>query len=97
MDRDADLFEVVLTLGPGGRLPDFLHGRHQEGNQDRDDRDDHQQLDQREADASRAEAEGIHGVVSEAKKNMNERRVDQGSPSSGNLINLEYLYRSSGN
>jgi catechol 2,3-dioxygenase-like lactoylglutathione lyase family enzyme len=42
------LLEVVAALGPAGRLPRLLHRRQQQGDQDRDDRDHHQQFDQRE-------------------------------------------------
>src|SRR5262249_7602144 len=42
------LLQVVDALGPPRRLAGGLHSRKQEGDQDRDDRDDDQQLDQRE-------------------------------------------------
>src|SRR5262249_52941296 len=42
----AELLEVVLALGAGGRRPHLLHRRHQQADQHRDDGDDHQQLDQ---------------------------------------------------
>ncbi len=45
---DAELFEIVLGLGARRRLADFLHRGHQERDQHRNDRDDHQKLDQRE-------------------------------------------------
>jgi hypothetical protein len=48
-DRQAELFEVVGTLTPPGRLTTLLHGGQQHGDQDRDDRDHHQQLDQGES------------------------------------------------
>src|SRR5439155_15888558 len=38
---------VVGTLAAGGRLADLLDGRQQEADQDGDDRDHHQQLDER--------------------------------------------------
>src|SRR5262249_9298229 len=44
----AKLFEVVLGLGAGGGLADFLHGRQQQADQDGDDGNHHQQLDQGE-------------------------------------------------
>jgi hypothetical protein len=47
--RQAKLLEVVDALNAPGRL----HGRQQEGEQDRDDRDHHQQLDQRETTSAR--------------------------------------------
>src|SRR5262249_33526213 len=45
---DGELVQVVLAVRPVGRLPDFLHRRHQERDQDAEDGDRHQQLDQRE-------------------------------------------------
>ena len=48
MDGDADLLEVVGALDACGGLADLLHGRQQEADQDGDDRDDDEQLDQRE-------------------------------------------------
>jgi hypothetical protein len=49
VNRDAELLQVVRALRPGGGLADLLNGREEEADQDRDDRDHHQQLDQREA------------------------------------------------
>ena len=48
MQGQRQLLEVVLRLRPGGRLADLLHGGQEQADQDRDDRDHHQQLDQRE-------------------------------------------------
>ena len=48
----ADLLEVVDALGAAGGLAGRLHGRQQQADQDGDDRDHHQQLDQREAPSS---------------------------------------------
>ena len=45
----AELLQVVRALGPTGRLAGRLDGGQQEGDQDRDDRDHHQQFDQRES------------------------------------------------
>ena len=45
---DAELLQVVDALRAAGRLARRLHGRQQQGDQDGDDRDHHQQLDQRE-------------------------------------------------
>ena len=42
----ADLLEVVLALGTGGGRTDLLHRGQQQSDQDRDDGNDHQQLDQ---------------------------------------------------
>ena len=44
----ADLLQVVDALRPAGGLPRRLDRREQEGDQDRDDGDDDEQLDQRE-------------------------------------------------
>ena len=49
MKGDAHRPEVVHGLRASGGLADFLHGRDQQTNQDRDDGNDHQQLDQGEA------------------------------------------------
>jgi hypothetical protein len=48
---EADLFEVVLALGPRGSGPDFLDGGQEQADQDGDDGGDHQQFDQGEATA----------------------------------------------
>src|SRR5262249_4101325 len=45
---DAHLLEVVGALAPPRRLAGCLDGGEQQGDQDGDDRDYHQQLDQRE-------------------------------------------------
>ena len=57
VDGQADLLEVVDALRPPGRLAGRLHGGQQQGDQDRDDRDHHQELDEREA----ATKTGLHG------------------------------------
>jgi hypothetical protein len=46
VDGQADLLEVVRTLRAGRGCAHFLHRRHQEGNQDCDDRNHHKQLNQ---------------------------------------------------
>jgi hypothetical protein len=43
------LLHVVFALGPAGRLTRRLHGREEQCDEDRDDRDHHQQLDERKA------------------------------------------------
>jgi hypothetical protein len=48
VNRDANLLEVVAALQTCGGLADLLDGGEQQADQDRDDRDDDQQLDQRE-------------------------------------------------
>jgi hypothetical protein len=47
VQRQADLLEVVAALSAAGRLAGLLDGRQQQGDQDRDDRDDHEQFDER--------------------------------------------------
>ena len=47
--RQADLLEVIGALNAAARLARRLHGRQEQGDQDRDDGDDHQQLDQCES------------------------------------------------
>ena len=49
----------LVALHPGGGLAHLLHGRQQQADQDGDDRDHHQQFDQREGASSREGAE--HG------------------------------------
>jgi hypothetical protein len=63
LQGDADLVQVVSALGAGGGLADFLHGGQQQANQDRNDRDHHQQLDQREA--ATLALMGRHGILLE--------------------------------
>ncbi len=45
---EADLLEVVLRLGAGGREPRLGEGRQQQGEQDRQQRENEQQLKQGE-------------------------------------------------
>jgi hypothetical protein len=45
----ADLLQVVDALASPGCLARRLHGGQEQGDQHRDDRDDNQQFDQREA------------------------------------------------
>jgi hypothetical protein len=44
----AELLEIVLALCPSGRLSGRLHRRQKQGNQNPNDRNDHQQFHQRE-------------------------------------------------
>jgi hypothetical protein len=48
MDRQTQLLEVVSALRAASRFPRLLHSRQEQGDQDRDDRDDNQQFDERE-------------------------------------------------
>jgi hypothetical protein len=49
VERQTDLLEVVAALHSPGRLARRLHGRQQHRDQDADDRDDHEELNQRKA------------------------------------------------
>ena len=44
MQRHCELFEVVTTLDPPGRLPTRLYGGQEQRDQDGDDRDHHQEF-----------------------------------------------------
>ena len=48
VNRKRDLFEIVGALCAARRLPCGLDGRQKKSDQDGDDRDDDQELDQRE-------------------------------------------------
>ena len=54
VQADADLLHVVAALDAGRGAADLLHGGQQQADKNRDDGDDHQQLDQREARTKRA-------------------------------------------
>src|SRR5207248_2350836 len=54
MTGKAQLLEVVRTLGTSRCLADFLHGGHEERDQDSNDGNDHKQLDEREPDPRRS-------------------------------------------
>jgi hypothetical protein len=45
VEGQAHLLEMVAALRPPGGFPGGLNGRQQQGDQDPDDRDDHQQFD----------------------------------------------------
>src|SRR5690606_18422534 len=49
VERKSNLLEIVFALSPAGRLAGLLHRRKEQGDQDGDNRDDDQQLNQREA------------------------------------------------
>ena len=49
MDREDQLFDVVLTLRPHGLVLGFGQGRQQHRRQDRDNGDDHQQFNESES------------------------------------------------
>ena len=65
---DAELLQVVDALGATGGLAGRLDGGQEQGDQDGDDRDHHQQLDQREA-------------ANVAAAGLSMRSARQGSPS----------------
>ena len=46
--RETPLFDVVAATHPGGRFADLLDGGEQQADQNGDDRDHHQEFDQRE-------------------------------------------------
>jgi len=56
VDGSADLLEVVLALGPGRGLADLLDRGKQEPHQHGDDRDHHQEFDQREGRSAIADS-----------------------------------------
>jgi len=49
VDGQPELLQVVRAGGAGGGLADLLDGGEEQPDQDGDDRDHHQQLDQRES------------------------------------------------
>src|SRR5581483_6252773 len=61
----ADLLEIVRAAHSGGGLADLLDGGQQQADQDRDDRDHHQQLDQREPKTGSPGAGASHENTSE--------------------------------
>src|SRR5207253_2097776 len=54
VQRQAELFEVVLAADAVGRLAHFLYGGDQQAEQDADDADNHEQLDQGKSRTPRA-------------------------------------------
>jgi hypothetical protein len=51
---NAELLQVVAALRPAGRFAGGLDGGKQQGDEDRDNRDYHQQLNQRKTSPSRS-------------------------------------------
>src|SRR5262245_61212546 len=49
---ESDLFEIVRALRPVGGFANLLHGRQQQGDQNRDDGNYDEQLDKREGSSS---------------------------------------------
>jgi hypothetical protein len=65
LEREPHLLEVARAGGTVGRLACGLHGRQQEPDERADDRDHHQELDEREGSrTSRIPAEACHGAES---------------------------------
>ena len=48
LGREGELLQIIDALNPPRRLARRLNGGKQQGNQNGDDRDDHEKLDQRE-------------------------------------------------
>ena len=62
VECQANLLEIVGTADAVGRLADLLHRGHEQAHQECDDRNDDQQLDEREAGATRAGTTPEHGI-----------------------------------
>ncbi len=60
MNAETHLFDVVDTLGAAGGLASGLDRRQQQADQHADDRDDHQQLNEREASHSTRSSVSLH-------------------------------------
>ena len=61
MAGEGELLEVVGAVDSRGGHPDFLHGGKQQTDQDRDERDRHQEFDQREGVTTGAHGEAPNG------------------------------------
>ena len=79
----ANLLEIVLALHSRGRFADLLNGGQQEADQDRDDRDHHQQFDERERKTTvlhgrdlRQQGKKKKGEPNEEKTSNKERQSD---------------------
>jgi hypothetical protein len=59
MKRKAQLLEIVRARHSPGSFANFLDGRKQEANQDRDNRDDHEEFDQRKTAGSSCSVTGV--------------------------------------
>ena len=60
MQCQRELLEVVAAVGPATGLACRLHRRQEQANHNGDDRDDHQELDHREA-PGKTQAGGLRG------------------------------------
>ena len=61
MKRQPDLFQMIAAVGASGGLAGGLDRRQQQRRQDADDRDDHQQFDERKARRPRVSWAKSHG------------------------------------
>ena len=61
MAGQRELFRLFCEVDSRGGLPDLLHGGKQEADQDRDDRDRHQEFNQREGVTTSAHGEAPNG------------------------------------
>src|SRR5690349_6280930 len=71
VDRQSDLFEIVLALAAAGGRAGLLNGRQKEGHQDRNNGDHHQQLDQRKSGSQTFHDGSSWKIRIETKKRMN--------------------------
>jgi hypothetical protein len=63
-DRQTHLLQVVLALGAGGGLADFLHGWQEQTDEDGDDGNHYQQLNQSETAVTSSEGKSGHSSFS---------------------------------
>ena len=68
VDGDAHLVEIVAALRCARGLADFLDGGDEQADQDGDDRDHHQQLDQREGPSPDEPSQSRHGTPPRKRK-----------------------------
>jgi hypothetical protein len=62
VQRQSNLFEIVLALRPAGGFTRLLHRRQQERDQDRDNGDHHEQFNQSKSSSAATCASGTHGM-----------------------------------
>jgi hypothetical protein len=94
MHREANLLEVVGALQVSRRFPCRLHCREQEREQDRDDRDHHQELDQCETRPHDAHSITSWDPMVETRADRTKNRFSWGGasgiPGSGNVLGREF-------
>src|SRR5262245_66388702 len=78
VQRQADLLEVVGTTHPVGGLPNHLDRGKEQADQEGDDRDHHEEFNERERGSLTT---GTHGQVSLKEQVLSS--IAQGSPRSG--------------